>query len=984
VDARRQPLAAGRKRLVVTELTGPLVLPADVLLVPVAELSASARRQLPCDDGDVAVTRPRLRTPSRLVDAGAARLLRQFTAPSTVVEAVIRHSRDSGADPEATLEAAYPLLARLVREGFLMPAADAEAAGIEATWSEGDPLAGTTVLCRVQVLEDTEVYQVRGGAAGREAALKIERQGSAFAGGGPAGGPAGGAGEAGHVAGTGTAAAHGPRLPAQSGAAERLAREAAILVHLASGGHGDGGRDGGGSAAGGGSATAGKALAGPVSPRLLAAGRWRERRYLVLEWCAGVDALTAAAEALELGGAAGRTALLALCGAVAGAYARLHRRGVLHGDVHPRNVLVAAGGAVRLIDFGLAWWRGGPASLAPAGRGGVAFYFEPEHAAALLAGEPSPPPSTAGEQYGVAALLYRLATGAHHLDFSLERETMLRQIAAGSPLPFAERGAAAWPELEAVLGRALARNPADRFPSLAALAEALRSLSPAAPVPAVQTPAVETPAVQPAAAPSLAAALRQPGPAEALLAEMLERVRPGGPLWQTGLPEPPFASLQYGAAGIACALYRIALAREDAELLSQADLWAERSAAAIRPPDQVAARDGVGASGRSVGSRHRKGASRPSGSGDAAAGDDPAFYNARLDITPDTVGRASLFHTAPGVRCTAALIASALDDRADALSAAAEFVAAASQPCPNPDLTLGRSGLLLGCAVLASALSDLGATKANGAGAAAHSTAAPEIVALLALGDELLAGLWREIDRLPAIPDCLAQPNLGMAHGWAGYLYATLRWCLAAGRPLPAGLAARLGELAETAESWGRGARWRWYGQPAGEGHTRPPAGDARWMPGWCNGSAGMVHLWTLASRTAAISGDPRWPRLASAAAWHAWEAGEGVESLCCGLAGRAYALLALHQLGAGPEWLARARTLADRAASVAAAASLALTASAASGAASARDDGVAPAAESSLHSLYRGALGVAVLAADLERPEAAAMPLVGDEGWTG
>ncbi len=39
--------------------------------------------------------------------------------------------------------------------------------------------------------------------------------------------------------------------------------------------------------------------------------------------------------------------------------------------------------------------------------------------------------------------------------------------------------------------------------------------------------------------------------------------------------------------------------------------------------------------------------------------------------------------------------------------------------------------------------------------------------------------------------------------------------------------------------------------------------------------------------------------------------------------------------------------------------------------------------ASPSLYSLYRGALGIAVLAADLERPEAAAMPLVGDEGWT-
>ncbi|HXO40212.1 MAG TPA: lanthionine synthetase LanC family protein, partial [Thermoanaerobaculia bacterium] len=222
-------------------------------------------------------------------------------------------------------------------------------------------------------------------------------------------------------------------------------------------------------------------------------------------------------------------------------------------------------------------------------------------------------------------------------------------------------------------------------------------------------------------------------------------------------------------------------------------------------------------------------------------------------------------------------------------------------------------------------------------------------------------------------------PNLGMAHGWAGYLYATMRWCQAAARRLPAGLAARLGELADSAESWGRGARWRWHGQPLAEGNGLAAPAAPRWMAGWCNGSAGMVYLWTLASRMLAPSSesDPgtaprglaaavpdRWMQLAHAAAWHAWEADDQVESLCCGLAGRAYALLDLYQAGAGAEWLDRARILADRAAAASTAAA------------------TDPSEACQLHSLYRGQPGIAVLAADLERPEAAAMPLFGDERW--
>jgi serine/threonine-protein kinase len=80
--------------------------------------------------------------------------------------------------------------------------------------------------------------------------------------------------------------------------------------------------------------------------------------------------------------------------------------------------------------------------------------------------------------------------------------------------------------------------------------------------------------------------------------------------------------------------------------------------------------------------------------------------------------------------------------------------------------------------------------------------------------------------------------------------------------------------------------------------------------------------------------------------------------SLCCGDAGRAYALLALHRRTGDEAWLPRARTLADRAM------------------AAAGDPASAP------PSLYQGPLGVAVLLADLERPEWARMPLFEAEGW--
>lgn len=844
-------------------ITDRLVLPADVVLAPVSELSAAVRRRLTCEDDDYALTRPRLRAGSRIVEARAAELLTQFKALSTVAEAVVRHSRATGADPQTVLLEAYPLLASLLDAGFLASESDGPAADLLPTAYVGENLAGYEVVRCVQALEDVELYQVRRKSrpAGRRraraaaaakrrvvrirlsdayAALKIER-------------------------------------PAAAGrCAAALAREAAVLEHLS----------------------------GEGAPRLLAAGALDGRHFVVTEWCPGIDVVTAAGE-LRAGlgadglaengggdGAAGRgprAALLALAAAVARAYAGLHERGVIHGDVHPRNVMVAADCGVRLLDFGLARWSSGPRRLARPGRGGIGFFFEPEYARAALAGRRRPAASAAGEQYAVTALLYLLLTGTHYRDFSLERDALFHQVAEEPPLPFAERGAAPWPEVESLLARGLSKEPEQRFESLAELAAALDG---------VRAVAERAKKRKAAAAARPRSGHRAPSAADALLDRVLARIGPDGPLAASGLAEPPYASINYGAAGVAYALYRIALVREDPILLAQADLWAGRARQA------------------------------------GATGNDDAFYHPESEITEATVGRVSPYHTATGPWAVQALIAHVQGETGAQRAAVAAFLAAARQPCANPDLVLGRCGLLLAAALL---LDTTESARLSGAA----------VADLRQFGGELLAALWQELDEMAPIP--LADGNLGIAHGWGGYLYASLRWCRAAGVGLPSSLRRRLDELGESAEHWQRGLRWRWHGAES-EGPWESPT-----MPGWCNGSAGLVHLWTLAHRH---FGDPSYAALAEGAAWNSWEGRAGGASLCCGLAGRAYALLNLHRHGGGADWLRRARILADRAA---------------------RQDARNPVRPDSL---YKGGLGVAVLAADLAHPEDAAMPFFQEEGW--
>jgi serine/threonine-protein kinase len=176
-------------------------------------------------------------------------------------------------------------------------------------------------------------------------------------------------------------------------------------------------------------------------------------------------------------------------------------------------------------------------------------------------------------------------------------------------------------------------------------------------------------------------------------------------------------------------------------------------------------------------------------------------------------------------------------------------------------------------------------------------------------------------------------------------LLASLRWRRAVVTVPPPAIAERLEQLASLAERDGRGLRWPW--STAGHSAAR----------GWCNGSAGLVHLWT-AAHTA--FGDERWLRMAEGAAWHA-SAREGIiPQLCCGLAGQAYAHLELYRHSGERHWLTLARQLAD-----AAAAGL-----------------DTPAGTMCVSgSLHKGDVGVAVLAADLERPEEASMPFFGPAG---
>jgi serine/threonine-protein kinase len=619
-------------------------------------------------------------------------------------------------------------------------------------------------------------------------------------------------------------------------------------------------------------------LDGKITPRLLNRGEWNGRRFLLIEWCAGADVSAIADEFRRRASQESRAELLRLATTIVDAYAWLHEQGVMHGDVHPRNVFVDRQQAVKIIDFGLACFAG--EEQRRGNRGGVGFFLEPELARAAMSGSYPPPLTMLGEQYAVAVMLYLLFTGGHHLDFSLEKEKMLRQIAEDPVLPFTRRNAQPWPEVEAVLAKALSKNPADRFSSMREFWRALNDVK----------------------APTFGAQAGQPDPGLLETKKTsLEKVGLSGPLLTGPAVSAPSTSVNYGAAGIAYALYRMACAGEDAELLALADAWASRAVRQIR--------------------------------------DEGAFYDKEIDITKETVGETSLYHSPAGVYAVQALIAQASGNPALQQLATSAFLEASSKDTDKLDVTLGRAGTILGSAFLLSA---------------AEGSLSPEMQPLERLrsfGRERAARLWETMESFGPIRESKELSNLGAAHGWAGLLYSILCWSAVSHDPLPSGIGERLQQLGECAEPVGRGLRWPWD-------LTRNANQQGGYMPGWCNGTAGYVFLWTLAHK---MLGDPDYLAWAEGAAWNVWETAGPIGNLCCGMAGQAYALLNFYRHTEENVWLSRARDAA-RYAVVAQKESIGQ-----------------PGYEQfalRTESLYKGELGIAVLAADLERPEQACMPL--------
>ena len=163
--------------------------------------------------------------------------------------------------------------------------------------------------------------------------------------------------------------------------------------------------------------------------------------------------------------------ILRLIQTIARAVQQAHQRGVIHRDIKPSNVLVTADGKPFILDFGLAKEideavaKGATISI-DGEVAGTPTYMSPEQAAGQ-----SDRIDTRSDVYSLGVMLYQLLTGLHPHGNIETRYELLRRIAEDEVRRPREVSKKVDIELEALLLKALALMPEDRYASAGELAD---------------------------------------------------------------------------------------------------------------------------------------------------------------------------------------------------------------------------------------------------------------------------------------------------------------------------------------------------------------------------------------------------------------------------------------------------------------------------------------------------------------------------------
>ncbi len=181
-------------------------------------------------------------------------------------------------------------------------------------------------------------------------------------------------------------------------------------------------------------------------------GEWNGTYYISMEYVPGRSLKTIVREQ----GALAPTTAIDIAIQILRAARFAHKRGVIHRDLKPHNVILDEEGRARVTDFGIA--RAGASDMTMTGSiMGTAQYLSPEQAQGH-------PVSATSDLYSIGVILYELLTGVIPFEGETAVAIAFKQVSA-EPRPPSELNPALSPSLDAIVLRALAKDPAARYAS---------------------------------------------------------------------------------------------------------------------------------------------------------------------------------------------------------------------------------------------------------------------------------------------------------------------------------------------------------------------------------------------------------------------------------------------------------------------------------------------------------------------------------------
>lgn len=210
----------------------------------------------------------------------------------------------------------------------------------------------------------------------------------------------------------------------------------------------------------------------PGLRRLYEVGASGDRLYLAMEYLEG-----STLKHLLVGGPPATETAMAWAAEIAEGLAAAHEAGVVHGELIPGKVFVTRDGSVKLLDAGL-WRLAVPTGVDISQEDTVRATRLSTGMVAGLAPEQisGSEPDARSDVFALGALIYEMVSGRHPFAEASPADSMHR-VLEREPEPVTELALEAPAALDRVLARAMAKQPAARYPSAVKMAAALRAVA---------------------------------------------------------------------------------------------------------------------------------------------------------------------------------------------------------------------------------------------------------------------------------------------------------------------------------------------------------------------------------------------------------------------------------------------------------------------------------------------------------------------------